>query len=358
MAEIVCPHCHASVPRDGAFCPRCRSFIGRAGDDEFEPAIALAAAGESETVSASSSRAARAARASVAKDLFEEAVRASMSESAATRKPAVRKPAAEPDDDGDPYPSDTELTVREPGRGRTPRRPRPRPARGSGDEHESPGPLTRVVLLLVGLPARTRALARRLGPMPVTVAIVVLALLASGGLLYSVGAFGGHAAPGQRPAGHDVAVHVVTPSSYSASCSAPASVDSAGNKVTFGAKHLVDGKTSTAWRCPGDGHKQRVTLTFAKPIEVSKLALVPGWATRDRTSKADRFAENGAPTVVTWYVGTRPVKQRLGTPHPRWAVQQLRTPLTSRTVTLTIDRIRKGNRRAMVAVSEIRVYGR
>ncbi|MBO0830092.1 MAG: hypothetical protein J2P24_20150, partial [Streptosporangiales bacterium] len=284
------------------------------------------------------------------KDLFEEAVRSSMSASAAARE----RKAAEPDEDGgDPYPSDTELGDREPRRRRG-----PRPSRTS-DGGRRPSALARAIVWLGGLPARTRALVRRLGPMPVTVAIVVLALLASGGLLYSVGAFRRHTAPERRPERHAVAaVRVLAPSKYSASCSAPASVDSAGHPVTFGAGHLVDGKTSTAWRCPGDGRKQRVTLTFAKPVQVTRLALVPGWAARDRTSKANRFAENGAPTAVTWYVGTTPVKQSLGTPHPRWATQQLRTPLTSRTVTLTIDDVRKGDRRAMVAVSEIRVYGR
>lgn len=355
MAEIVCPHCHASVPRDGAFCPRCRSFIGRAGEDEYEPAVAVATVGDTEAdttgnAPSATGSSARAARAAVAKDLFEEAVRSSMSASAGGRD---RTDSASLDGDAeDPYPSDTELSSRELGGGRT-----SRPPRTSRDGRRR-GALARAIVWLAGLPGRTRGFVRRLGPMPVTVAVVVLALLASGGLLYSVGAFDRHAVSGQRSARQASAVHALTPSTYSASCSAPASVDSAGNRVTFGARHLVDGKTSTAWRCPGDGHGQRVTLTFAEPVQVSRLALVPGWATVDRSSKANRFAENGAPTAVTWYVGTTPVKQRLGTPRPRWAVQKLRSPIRARTVTLTIDDVRRGNRRAMVAVSEIRVYGR
>ncbi|HEX6446865.1 MAG TPA: zinc ribbon domain-containing protein [Streptosporangiales bacterium] len=350
MAEIVCPHCHASVPRDGAFCPQCRSFIGRSAGGEYEPAVAVAAAGEADAVQESGARAG-AARAAVAKDLFEEAVRSSMAASGPTRERA-RDRAAEAEDDGpDPYPSDTELAP--PGERRR-RRTAPRlPETG-----ERPGALARAIVWLVRLPARTRTSARRLGPMPVTVAVVVLALLASGGLLYSVGAFDRQPASGQRSGQHAAAVHALTPATYRVSCSAPPSVDSAGNRVTFGAGHLVDGRTTTAWRCAGDGHSQRVTLTFARPVRVSRLALVPGWATKDRTSKANRFAENGAPTVVTWYVGTTPVKQRLGKPHPRWAVQRLQTPITSRTVTLTIDAVRKGNLRATVAVSEVRVYGR
>ncbi|MBO0891633.1 MAG: zinc ribbon domain-containing protein, partial [Acidothermales bacterium] len=256
MAEIVCPHCHASVPRNGAFCPQCHSFIGRAADGEYEPAASVATSRGAGTGSSS-----RAARAAVAKDLFEEAVRSSMSASAAARE----RKAAEPDEDGgDPYPSDTELGDREPRRRRG-----PRPSRTS-DGGRRPSALARAIVWLGGLPARTRALVRRLGPMPVTVAIVVLALLASGGLLYSVGAFRRHTAPERRPERHAVAaVRVLAPSKYSASCSAPASVDSAGHPVTFGAGHLVDGKTSTAWRCPGDGRKQRVTLTFAKPVQVT-----------------------------------------------------------------------------------------
>jgi hypothetical protein len=271
---------------------------------------------------------------------------------ATSNRARVRARAEEPEDgDPDPYPSDTELAPTERRRRRT------SPPRPSGED-EGPSRLARAIVRLVRLPARTRASARRLGPMPVIVAVVVLALLASGGLLYSVGAFDRHPASGQQTGHRAAAVHALTPATYSASCSASASVDSSGNRVTFGAGHLVDGKTSTAWRCVGDGRDQHVTLTFAKPVQVTQLALVPGWATKDRTSKANRFAENGAPTVVTWYVGTTPVEQRLGKPRPRWAVQRLHTPITSRTVTLTIDAVRKGNLRATVAVSEIRVYGR
>lgn len=154
------------------------------------------------------------------------------------------------------------------------------------------------------------------------------------------------------------AARALVPASYKPSCAAKPSVTAGGDKVTFGAGHLVDGKTRTAWRCSGDGSEQRVTLRFDRRVEVTKVALVPGWATKDKTSKADRFEENGAPTAVTWRFDDSSVRQKIAEPRPEWAGLTLKAPVTSETVTLTIDSIRKGNRKAMVAVSEVRVYGR
>lgn len=212
--------------------------------------------------------------------------------------------------------------------------------------------MARFILWAMAVPGRLRVAGRRLGPMPVTVFVVMLALLGSGGLLYGVGAFD---EPTKKP--HSSAAVSLEPSRYKASCTASPSTTAAGKKVTFSASHLVDGETSTAWRCAGKGDEQRVTLTFDRPVDVTKVALVPGWATRDKTSKANRFAENGAPTVVTWRFDESSVKQRIGKPKPAWAQQTLKSTVRTKTVTLTIDSIRPGNRKAMVAVSEIRLTG-
>lgn len=343
MAEIVCPHCHSTVPRDGTFCPRCRSFIGSAGTDTEERVPAAQAA-----VTDSG--------ATTAKDVVEEAVKASMATSQRGSWDVLDELG---DENDDPYPSDTEVLRRDepttPKRQPASRRPAKKPAKDAEPAQDSPPPvLARVVAWLVALPEHVRTGAHKLGAMPVAVFVIVLALLGSGGLLYAVGAFdeGRDEEPAQNP------VRALAPASYKASCATKPSTTSAGKKVTFGADHLVDDKTSTAWRCAGDGSKQQVTLRFAKPVKVTKVALVPGWAAKDKTSKADRFKENGAPSAVTWRFDDTSVKQSIGTPRPDWAELSLKSPPTSKTVTLTIDAIRKGERRAMVAVSEIRVYGR
>lgn len=338
MAEIVCPHCHSTVPRDGAFCARCRSFItsSAAGEqqedaDEAAPAAAAVRQGPSS-----------------AKDVVGEAVRSSMATSGRGSWELLSETG---DDPADPYPSDTELR-----RGEPKRRPRAGHSATMPDAgaKELLPPLTRGVALLVALPGSLRTACRRLGALPVTVFVAVLALLGSGGLLHAVGAFDESLAAAPDP---DTPAKVLSPSSYKASCAAGPSVDAAGEKVTFGAAHLFDGKTRTAWRCAGDGSKQRVTLSFARPVRVTRVAVVPGWATKDKTSKADRFAENGAPRVVTWRFDETSVRHRIGKPRPAWAGLPLDSPARTKTVALRIDAVREGDRRAMVAVSEIRVLG-
>lgn len=364
MAEIVCPHCHATVPRDGAFCPRCRSFIGSgvaaegASRRTAEPAAVTgrrteSAAEESvaEPVSASPQDTGgdTASRQTEAKDVVGEAVRTSLATKRSTRI------ALDDEPDDDPYPSDSAVARRRRPAGGTSRDRRPGGTRPQPDRDDGPPPLARFVAWIVAVPGRARSTSRKLGALPVVVLVVVLALLGSGGLLSAIGAF--DRKPDDEPAAK-TPVRVLAPASFKASCAAKPSTTAAGKKVTFGAKHLVDGETTTGWRCPGNGSKQQVTFSFAEPVEVTKVALVPGWATKDPTSKADRFAENGAPTAVAWRFDKTSVKQRISRPKPTWATMSLDTPVTTRTVTMSIDGIRKGERKAMVAVSEIRVYGR
>lgn len=312
MAEIVCPHCHSSVPRDGAFCAGCGSYVG-SGDPERVHAYATTAERDAQ---------------------FDPELPAELGllvePPAAVHRPDP--PRSRPGTNGDP-------PWRERAYGDPPARRRrrvPLPRLGS----------------LGSLARRARCGARRLGALPVGVGVVVLGLLASGGVLYGLGAFAGDA--GAKRA--TVPPRLVTPAKVSVSCAAPPSVDGAGDKVTFGRRHLVDGDTATAWRCFGTGHGQRATLRFDRPVRVTRLALVPGWATRDAASGANRFTQNGAPRTVTWILGGRHVPQRLGKPRPGWSSVDLAAPVTVRKVTLRVGDVRNGRSRNTVAVSEIRVY--
>ncbi|MQA79548.1 MAG: hypothetical protein GEV10_13905 [Streptosporangiales bacterium] len=352
------------MPRDGAFCPRCRSFIGSgvaaegASRRTVEPAAvtgrraeALAEESTAEPVSAGPQD--TGTRHTEVRDVVEEAVRSSM----ATKR--GNRIALDDDPGDDPYPSDSAVARRRrPAGAGSPRSRRPGGSDGTRmppGRDDGPPPLARFVAWILAVPDRVRTTSRRLGALPVVVLVVVLALLASGGLLYAVGAFDSR--PDTKPVAKSP-VRVLAPASFKASCAAKPSTTAAGKKVTFGAKHLVDGETTTGWRCPGDGSRQQVTFSFAEPVEVTKVALVPGWATKDPTSKADRFAENGAPTAVAWRFDKTSVKQRIARPEPAWATMTLDAPVTTRAVTMSIDAVRKGERRAMVAVSEIRIYGR
>ncbi|WP_345377593.1 NADase-type glycan-binding domain-containing protein [Pseudonocardia yuanmonensis] len=55
---------------------------------------------------------------------------------------------------------------------------------------------------------------------------------------------------------------------------------------------------ATAWRCSGDGVGQSLTLTFAAPMRVSALGIVPGLAKVDPADGTDRYTQNRRITAV------------------------------------------------------------
>ncbi|MGD9705637.1 MAG: hypothetical protein AB7Q42_16360 [Acidimicrobiia bacterium] len=85
-----------------------------------------------------------------------------------------------------------------------------------------------------------------------------------------------------------------------ASCTAPDSTDSRGNRVTFVAQNLVDGVPTSAWRCAGDGSGQSLTFTLAAPSTVTQLGAIPGFATIDPFNGDDRFVENRRVVSARW----------------------------------------------------------
>lgn len=348
MAEIVCPHCHFALPPAGAFCPGCGSFVGSSDAADIHE----------RAVQARSPRTASVSDVTPAPAPEEEPVCVPVGQPVAPTdddEPIPPRPLVRPRP-ADPYPSDTALgrpdaerSPAEEPRSRDRRQREERPRRKAGVA----AGVTRARAGGAALSHRTARGVRGLGPMPVVVALVVAALLVSGGVYY----LSGHPRdPVDRP--HTDPVHVLTPGKPEATCAAAASVNASGEKVTFGPGHLIDGKTTTAWRCAGDGSRQEVTFALPRRMQVTKLALVPGWATKDKKSKANRFAENGAPTAVTWHLAGHRVKQRIGHPKPTWFSVRPKSPLSTRRITLTIEQVRAGNRRDMVAVSEVRVYGR
>ena len=92
----------------------------------------------------------------------------------------------------------------------------------------------------------------------------------------------------------------LTPASVEASCQSPNSNEADGSVVTYEPSLVLDDDPSTAWRCPGNGEGERLTLTLAAPSTVSKVALVPGYAKTDPSDETDRYAQNRRLTKVRW----------------------------------------------------------
>jgi|GEM_PF-567007 len=114
---------------------------------------------------------------------------------------------------------------------------------------------------------------------------------------------------------------LISNASASASATAPASVDDAGNPVGYDASNVLDGDPSTAWRVKGSGRGAIVSLRLPAAARITQVGLIPGYAKTDPTSGKDRFRENRRIREVRWHFsdGTvigqrfqdRPTMQRL-----------------------------------------------
>jgi hypothetical protein len=166
-----------------------------------------------------------------------------------------------------------------------------------------------------------------------------------------------HAEPSTVPGSFDGPVNAVSVDAISADCTAPASNDSSGKRVTYVPENAIDGKVPTAWRCSGTAVGQKLTLRLAGDTDVAEVGLIPGYAKTDPESGTDRYAENNRITKVRWTLGDgESFVQRLDPDPASRAVQLLRVPRTTTdTVTLEILGVHRGPRNT-TAISEVALY--
>jgi len=150
------------------------------------------------------------------------------------------------------------------------------------------------------------------------------------------------------------AVAPVAVGATQASCRAPAGVDSAGNRVTYPPRNMLDGLASTAWRCNGDGRGVTLSFSLHQPRRIAQVGLVPGYAKTDPYSGADRYAQNRRISKVRWsFDGGAWVEQTFRTGRFDRGVQTMRIPpVRTGRVTVTIEDSVPGSRDT-VAVSTV-----
>src|SRR5207247_7777072 len=96
----------------------------------------------------------------------------------------------------------------------------------------------------------------------------------------------------------------------------PSSRDAAGNPVTYVPANVVDGNVQTAWRTPGDGHGQSVSLIFDQPIDVVRIGLIPGYAKTDPQTGANRFLQDRIIRAVAYQIPGFPNTRQTFEPLP------------------------------------------
>jgi len=140
-----------------------------------------------------------------------------------------------------------------------------------------------------------------------------------------------------------------------ASHTAPSSTDAAGHPVSYLPSNVVDGDVQTAWRVPGDGHGETVTLIFDGPVDIVKVGLIPGYAKFDPETGANRFEQDRIITTARWLIpGMPPVIQRF---KPRPVPQFVRVSATASRITVEILGTTEPGGLDYTAISEIYVYG-
>lgn len=151
-------------------------------------------------------------------------------------------------------------------------------------------------------------------------------------------------------------VNAVGVARSSATCQSAASVDAAGNPVTYQPARAHDSDLTTAWRCDGSGVGQRLTVELPRQTALAEVGLVPGYAKTDPANGVDRYAENNRITRVRWRFddGTTFVQRMSANPGDR-SMRTMRIPVTqtSRVVIEILGSTR--GPRDTVAISELRV---
>jgi serine/threonine-protein kinase len=140
-----------------------------------------------------------------------------------------------------------------------------------------------------------------------------------------------------------------------ASGTAPASTDGAGDRVTYVPGNVLDGHVETAWRVPGDGLGERVTLLFDTPVDLSRIGVIPGYAKTDPETGVDRFTQHRILTQVEYLIPGVPSKTQTFRPEPVPQFVHLR--VTTSRVTLVITGTTEHGGLDYAAISEIYVYG-
>jgi hypothetical protein len=140
-----------------------------------------------------------------------------------------------------------------------------------------------------------------------------------------------------------------------ASHTAPSSTDAAGNPVNYVPANVIDGNVQTAWRTPGDGHDESVTLIFDNPINVVRIGLIPGYAKTDPESGANRFVQDRIIETVAYQIPGLPNTTKKFRPVP--VPQFVRLRVTTSQITVRILATTASGGLDYTAISEIYVIG-
>jgi hypothetical protein len=130
--------------------------------------------------------------------------------------------------------------------------------------------------------------------------------------------------------------------SADASGFAASTTDAGGAIVSYLPVNVLDGDPGTAWRTTGPGDGETLTLDFSREVTVTKVEVAVGEPAVG--SGADAAANRRGREVqqVTWTVGETTTGQSLDPARLDLQVLALPEPVTTRSLTLRLDRTAPG----------------
>jgi hypothetical protein len=147
----------------------------------------------------------------------------------------------------------------------------------------------------------------------------------------------------------------LVPDRLVASASAPAGIDASGQRITYEAGNLADGREETAWRVAGSGVGVILRAEWDAPVTLTSIALLPGYAKVDPTDGSERFWQNRRVLAVRYHFddGTAVDAGFIESP----TLQRTAVAVTTRTVTVEIARTSPPQDRDYTAISELAFEG-
>ena len=114
------------------------------------------------------------------------------------------------------------------------------------------------------------------------------------------------AEPTESAAPPPESVDVTSLAQVSVPGAAPPNNDVTGELVTFVGPNLIDGDPTTTWRVAGDASGSTLTFSFAKPVTITSVGVLNGYAkvsTDDSGREFNWYAANRRLRVVEWVLG-------------------------------------------------------
>ena len=139
---------------------------------------------------------------------------------------------------------------------------------------------------------------------------------------------------------------------------APASRDRQNQPVTFAARNMLDADPRTSWRMPGDGTGAAITFDLGRPVVLTEVGLINGYA---KVDGADNwYASNRRIGAVQWEFddGTR-ITQQLSD-RPTMQLIPVGPVATTKVVLHLLEVTAPGagpNGRDFTAISDVRLRG-